>query len=506
MTRTGANLPHVSSNNSFQGTAPNTSGRTRLAVHKTFIHHVKRALRSRLGNRLRRGIEAGVSRVPMPRPTHTHVIDEVRRINAAGSDDAVWACLPDSLRRVTGFQLALVLKFDESTGFSVAGCSPTTNVVSGKGRFESGPSDYAEAGLAAMHGSAMALHGDTGPVGVPGWARASGCHSGVVAPITSAHHVVGVVYVLDNGVNPPSYAAIERVERVLHAASRRLVKHVRAPGQRISSAKDGHASEGGEPTVRGDRVAHAISNSPIEANTRRDVHLPASEPLRPSTVAQVSRPRPAVPTRVSLPPRSVVQARHENAPVAAATPTAPSRPAVIGIVSPSAPDNQLEPISIATERVVSEVNKSEVSPDPLMAAKEQTVRVANPHARISEVGSPSVRPTVADDLRSKLNLPGMSLDRASERVVINGVRVALSGTEFALLYALALTHGEVVSARDLTSICWGTNGPGTNTFDVTMHRLRRRLANAPGGEGIIQTVRGQGYVLSTPKVGTGAAA
>jgi two-component system OmpR family response regulator len=36
------------------------------------------------------------------------------------------------------------------------------------------------------------------------------------------------------------------------------------------------------------------------------------------------------------------------------------------------------------------------------------------------------------------------------------------------------------------------------SIDLQVSRLRQKLASAPGGEDLILTVRGEGYVLATP--------
>ena len=105
------------------------------------------------------------------------------------------------------------------------------------------------------------------------------------------------------------------------------------------------------------------------------------------------------------------------------------------------------------------------------------------------------------EMRPPIELPHMSLDPASEKLVIGGVAVSLSRTEFSMLYALAKSAGNVVSPSDLVDMCWdGEPAPNASAVDVTIYRIRRKLARTPAGKGAIQTVRGKGYMLAQPEL------
>ena len=105
------------------------------------------------------------------------------------------------------------------------------------------------------------------------------------------------------------------------------------------------------------------------------------------------------------------------------------------------------------------------------------------------------------EARPPLELPNMSLDPAKEKLVIGGVAVSLSRTEFSMLYALARSAGSVVPPSDLVDVCWdGEPAPNTSAVDVTIYRIRRKLAKTPAGKGTIRTVRGKGYMLVQPEL------
>ncbi|MEX0763152.1 MAG: winged helix-turn-helix domain-containing protein [Dehalococcoidia bacterium] len=98
-----------------------------------------------------------------------------------------------------------------------------------------------------------------------------------------------------------------------------------------------------------------------------------------------------------------------------------------------------------------------------------------------------------------IQIPGISLDPHNERSEIASVGVSLSRTEFSLLYVLAASAGTVVDPQTLLKACWeGDSAPNQNAVDVTIYRLRRKLARVPEGKDIIKTVRGKGYMLTSP--------
>ncbi|MDP3769025.1 MAG: winged helix-turn-helix domain-containing protein, partial [Dehalococcoidia bacterium] len=101
--------------------------------------------------------------------------------------------------------------------------------------------------------------------------------------------------------------------------------------------------------------------------------------------------------------------------------------------------------------------------------------------------------------RLPLTTSGLTLDPARERVEVGGIRLALSSTEFALLYAIAAAS-RPLGRPELASHAW-TEGeaPSLNAVEVALCRLRKRLSRVPGGAGLIETVRGQGYRLCAPR-------
>jgi two-component system response regulator QseB len=83
----------------------------------------------------------------------------------------------------------------------------------------------------------------------------------------------------------------------------------------------------------------------------------------------------------------------------------------------------------------------------------------------------------------------VTVDTEFGEVHVDGRRVALSPTEFAVLLALMAEAGAVVSAERVASQAW-SEPVSANLVQVYISYLRRKI-----GAERIRTVRGEGYVL-----------
>jgi two-component system response regulator RegX3 len=82
---------------------------------------------------------------------------------------------------------------------------------------------------------------------------------------------------------------------------------------------------------------------------------------------------------------------------------------------------------------------------------------------------------------------------------LNGVDTALSAREVRILQLLAEDSGHIVSRRRMLREAWDMNNAEhveTRTVDMHIAKLRKKLG--PRGDGLIETVRGQGYRLCVP--------
>ncbi|MBS1210349.1 MAG: two component transcriptional regulator, winged helix family [Proteobacteria bacterium] len=97
----------------------------------------------------------------------------------------------------------------------------------------------------------------------------------------------------------------------------------------------------------------------------------------------------------------------------------------------------------------------------------------------------------AGSASAALHIGGLSIDPASLSVTRDGQAVSLSAREFALLHALALNAGRVLTKAQLEQhlYAWGEEVE-SNTIEVFIHHLRRKL-----GAATIRTIRGVGYLL-----------
>jgi len=94
-----------------------------------------------------------------------------------------------------------------------------------------------------------------------------------------------------------------------------------------------------------------------------------------------------------------------------------------------------------------------------------------------------------------LEYADLKLDLARRYVWRDGRPIDLSPREFDLLRMFVTNHDRVLNRAQLLAEVWGIHfDPETNVVDVHVARLRRKLE--AGGKPLIQTVRGEGYMLT----------
>ena len=90
---------------------------------------------------------------------------------------------------------------------------------------------------------------------------------------------------------------------------------------------------------------------------------------------------------------------------------------------------------------------------------------------------------------------GVTLDPATRQVTRDGVPVLLSAREFAVLEALMLRPGALLSRAQLEDRLYGWGEEiESNAVSVYVHQLRKKL-----GADFIQNMRGVGYFVGVPK-------
>jgi DNA-binding response OmpR family regulator len=96
---------------------------------------------------------------------------------------------------------------------------------------------------------------------------------------------------------------------------------------------------------------------------------------------------------------------------------------------------------------------------------------------------------------TRLEAGALALDLRTHRASLDGRSVLLSAREASLLAVFAAHPSRVLSRGELLRTVWEIDfDPGTNVVDVYVAALRRKL-----GPDVIETVRGRGYRLRTPR-------
>ena len=88
----------------------------------------------------------------------------------------------------------------------------------------------------------------------------------------------------------------------------------------------------------------------------------------------------------------------------------------------------------------------------------------------------------------------------AKTVDVDGLPVHLTGKEYQMLELLSLRKGTTLTKEMfLNHLYGGMDEPELKIIDVFICKLRKKLAEATGGESHIETVWGRGYVLREPQ-------
>jgi two-component system response regulator MprA len=97
-----------------------------------------------------------------------------------------------------------------------------------------------------------------------------------------------------------------------------------------------------------------------------------------------------------------------------------------------------------------------------------------------------------------LRFADLTLDTGTREVRRGGEPIELTRTEFSLLELFMRNPRQVLTRSIIFERVWGYDfGPGSNSLDVYVGYLRRKLEQY-GGSRLVQTVRGVGYALREP--------
>ena len=112
-----------------------------------------------------------------------------------------------------------------------------------------------------------------------------------------------------------------------------------------------------------------------------------------------------------------------------------------------------------------------------------------PRALLSRIQAVFRREGKARQSSDIIELDGLTIDRASYTVTVNGKEITLPKKEFELLYYLAQNPNKVLSREELLNNIWGTDVyVVARTVDVHIRKVREKI-----GEDYVATVKGVGY-------------
>ncbi len=97
---------------------------------------------------------------------------------------------------------------------------------------------------------------------------------------------------------------------------------------------------------------------------------------------------------------------------------------------------------------------------------------------------------------TRITVDDLEIDTQSQRTWRGGQEIALTTKEFTVLEYLARNAGKVIGREEISEHCWDeTYDPFTNTIEVFINRLRKKIDAEEGKTTLLHTKRGAGYVL-----------
>ncbi|GJD89377.1 Cell cycle response regulator CtrA [Methylobacterium hispanicum] len=101
--------------------------------------------------------------------------------------------------------------------------------------------------------------------------------------------------------------------------------------------------------------------------------------------------------------------------------------------------------------------------------------------------------------QSVVTVGDLSVNLDAKTVEVSGNRVHVTGKEYQMLELLMLRQGTTLTKEMfLNHLYGGMDEPELKIIDVFICKLRKKLANASGGQNWIETVWGRGYVVRNP--------
>jgi len=130
--------------------------------------------------------------------------------------------------------------------------------------------------------------------------------------------------------------------------------------------------------------------------------------------------------------------------------------------------------------------------------REIVARVRAVLRRVAPNGAAAAEPPAAP---APASMP-LAVDEATRRATVHGKIMDLTRVEFDLLACMLAAPGRVFTRAQLIDRVWGDGFAITDrTVDSHVKGLRRKVSEAGGDAGLIETVRGVGYRVTDRPVG-----
>ncbi len=133
------------------------------------------------------------------------------------------------------------------------------------------------------------------------------------------------------------------------------------------------------------------------------------------------------------------------------------------------------------------------------------IRVADPDGSVFQAVMDALKGKRAEVVdvsnlsASMLRIGDLEIHHEYRRVLMAGREVVLNHGEYAMLYCMASSPGQVFSKAQLYEAAWGEAYlHGTKSVENIIWRLRRKLEPDPRNPIYIKTVIGAGYKIEIP--------